>query len=66
MDVITFARSVGILLLCLAHVTNTMDGVDFEKGDDDGTGTPSQYWKTLSQLCIPWNDSAAAQIAQDK
>jgi uridine phosphorylase len=35
----TFARSVGMPLLCLAHVTNTMgqDGVDFEKGDDGGT-----------------------------
>jgi uridine phosphorylase len=36
----TFARSVGMPLLCLAHVTNTMgrDGMDFEKGDDGGTG----------------------------
>ena len=35
----TFARSVGVPLLCLAHVTNTMgqDGLDFEKGDNDGT-----------------------------
>jgi uridine phosphorylase len=35
----TFARSVGVPLLCLAHVTNTMgqDGMDFEKGAADGT-----------------------------
>jgi uridine phosphorylase len=35
----TFARSVGVPLLCLAHITNTMgqDGMDFEKGDADGT-----------------------------
>jgi uridine phosphorylase len=35
----TFARSVGVPILCLAHVTNTMGqgGMDFEKGDSDGT-----------------------------
>jgi uridine phosphorylase len=34
-----FARSSGVRLLCLAHVTNTMgqDGADFEKGEADGT-----------------------------
>jgi purine-nucleoside phosphorylase len=34
-----FARSIGVPLLCLAHVTNTMgqDGTDFEKGHADGT-----------------------------
>ena len=34
-----FARSAGVGLLCLAHVTNTMgqDGADFEKGEADGT-----------------------------
>ena len=34
-----FARKVGVRVLCLAHVTNTMgqDGADFEKGDADGT-----------------------------
>jgi uridine phosphorylase len=34
-----FARSTGVRLLCLAHVTNTMgqDGADFEKGEADGT-----------------------------
>ncbi|MDB5609983.1 MAG: hypothetical protein JWP25_6883 [Bradyrhizobium sp.] len=34
-----FARSVGVQLLCVAHVTNTMglDGMDFEKGHADGT-----------------------------
>jgi uridine phosphorylase len=33
------ARSAGVRLLCLAHVTNTMgqDGEDFEKGEADGT-----------------------------
>lgn len=35
----TFARSAGVRLLCVAHVTNSMGqgGMDFEKGDDDGT-----------------------------
>ena len=35
----TFARSVGVSVLCLAHVTNTMGqgGADFEKGEADGT-----------------------------
>lgn len=34
-----FARSAGVRLLCLAHVTNTMGqvGEDFEKGEADGT-----------------------------
>jgi uridine phosphorylase len=34
-----FARAVGMPLLCLAHITNTMgrDGADFEKGEADGT-----------------------------
>jgi uridine phosphorylase len=34
-----FARSAGVPLLCLAHVTNTMGqgGMDFEKGHADGT-----------------------------
>src|ERR1700726_3563214 len=35
----TFARSVSVSVLCLAHVTNTMGqgGADFEKGEADGT-----------------------------
>jgi uridine phosphorylase len=35
----TFARVVGVRVLCLAHVTNTMGqaGDDFEKGEADGT-----------------------------
>jgi uridine phosphorylase len=35
----TFARSAGVKVLCLAHVTNTMGqaGADFEKGEADGT-----------------------------
>jgi uridine phosphorylase len=35
----TFARSAGVRVLCLAHVTNTMGqaGDDFEKGEADGT-----------------------------
>jgi uridine phosphorylase len=34
----TFARSAGVQVLCLAHVTNTMGqaGHDFEKGEADG------------------------------
>jgi len=35
----TFARTAGVNVLCLAHVTNTMGraGDDFEKGEADGT-----------------------------
>jgi uridine phosphorylase len=35
----TFARSAGVRVLCVAHVTNTMGqaGEDFEKGEADGT-----------------------------
>jgi uridine phosphorylase len=35
----TFARAIGAQVLCLAHVTNTMGqaGLDFEKGEADGT-----------------------------
>jgi uridine phosphorylase len=35
----TFARTAGVRVLCLAHVTNTMGlaGQDFEKGEADGT-----------------------------
>jgi uridine phosphorylase len=34
-----YAQSSGASVLCIAHVTNTMgqDGVDFEKGEADGT-----------------------------
>lgn len=34
-----FARSAGVQVLCVAHVTNTMGqaGEDFEKGEADGT-----------------------------
>jgi purine-nucleoside phosphorylase len=34
----TFARSAGVRVLCLAHVTNTMGqvGDDFEKGEAEG------------------------------
>ena len=34
-----FARTAGVRVLCLAHVTNTMGqaGEDFEKGEADGT-----------------------------
>jgi uridine phosphorylase len=35
----TFARTAGVRVLCVAHVTNTMGqaGDDFEKGEADGT-----------------------------
>lgn len=35
----TFAKTAGVDVLCLAHVTNTMgqSGADFEKGEADGT-----------------------------
>ena len=38
-DLYAFARSTGVRLLRLAHVTNTtgQDGADFEKGEADGT-----------------------------
>jgi purine-nucleoside phosphorylase len=34
----TFARTAGVRVLCVAHVTNTMGqaGDDFEKGEADG------------------------------
>ena len=32
-----FARVANARVLCLAHVTNTMTGDDFEKGQADGT-----------------------------
>lgn len=44
-----FARSSGVKVLCLAHITNTMgqDGADFEKGECDGT---SDALKVLSSI----------------
>jgi uridine phosphorylase len=52
----TFARSVGVPLLCLAHITNTMgqDGVDFEKGDDDGTADALRVLESVIEALYPW------------
>src|SRR5882724_876729 len=38
-ELYTFARSAGVRVICLAHVTNTIGqaGYDFEKGEADGT-----------------------------
>jgi purine-nucleoside phosphorylase len=48
----TFARTTGVSLLCLAHVTNTMGqaGADFEKGEADGT---RDALMVLSPYCAP-------------
>ena len=47
-----FARAAGVKLLCLAPVTNTMGqgGADFEKGEAEGTTTPSKCWTAWSGL----------------
>src|ERR1700675_3557826 len=56
-----FARSSGVPVLCLAHVTNTMgqDGMDFEKGHADGTSDALAVLEGLLQLCIRWLDVGA-------
>ncbi len=46
----TFARSQGVAVLCLAHVTNTMgqsEG-DFEKGEADGTAAALVILETIT------------------
>ncbi len=51
----TFARCAGMPLLCLAHITNTMGqyGVDFEKGDDDGTADPLRVLESVIEALYP-------------
>jgi len=45
----TFARTKGVAVLCLAHVTNTMAqaGQDFEKGEADGTADSLAFLEPL-------------------
>ena len=51
----TFARSTGVKVLCLAHVTNTMGQTeqDFEKGDADGTADALRVLETLVRTLVP-------------
>jgi len=51
----TFARSVGMPVLCLAHITNTMGqgGVDFEKGHDDGTADALRVLESVVEGLYP-------------
>jgi uridine phosphorylase len=50
-----FARSAGVRLLCLAHVTNTMgqDGADFEKGAVDGTRDALSVLSSVIEALYP-------------
>jgi len=50
-----FARSAGVMLLCLAHVTNTMgqDGADFEKGEADGTREALSVLSSVIEALYP-------------
>ncbi|MCC6720415.1 MAG: nucleoside phosphorylase [Acetobacteraceae bacterium] len=52
----TFARSAGVRVLCLAHVTNTMGqaGDDFEKGDADGA---RDALAVLERIAVALRDS---------
>jgi uridine phosphorylase len=53
----TFARTAGVQVLCIAHVTNTMGqaGEDFEKGEADGTADAL----TLLGAILGMSDSGA-------
>ena len=48
----TLARVIGVRILCLAHVTNTMGqaGADFEKGEADGTDDALAVLAALKNL----------------
>ena len=50
-----FARSAGVRVLCLAHVTNTMgqDGTDFEKGEADGTREALSVLSSVIEALYP-------------
>ena len=50
-----FARSAGVGLLCLAHVTNTMgqDGADYEKGEADGTRDALSVLSSIIEALSP-------------
>ena len=52
-----FARSAGVRILCLAHVTNTMgqDGADFEKGEADGTRDALSVLSSVIEALYPAN-----------
>ncbi|MBI4273481.1 MAG: nucleoside phosphorylase [Rhizobiales bacterium] len=47
----TFARTAGVKILCLAHVTNTMGraGDDFEKGEADGTAASLAVLEAIAE-----------------
>ena len=49
-----FARSTGVKVLCLAHVTNTMGQTeqDFEKGEADGTADALRVLETLVRTLV--------------
>jgi uridine phosphorylase len=51
----TFAQSIGVPILCLAHITNTMgqDGIDFEKGAADGTGDALAVLENVVAALLP-------------
>src|SRR5215831_18243084 len=51
----SFARAMGVPVLCLAHVTNTMGqaGDDFEKGEADGTADALAVLESLAGLVDP-------------
>src|SRR5665647_739899 len=54
----TFARTAGVRLLCLAHVTNMMgqSDEDFEKGEADGTTDALAVFATVVEaLTADWN-----------
>lgn len=50
-----FARARGAAVLCLAHVTNTMGqaGVDFEKGEAEGTADALAVLKAIAAALQP-------------
>ena len=56
-----FARTAGVAVLCLAHVTNTMgqSGQDFEKGEVDGTADAMRVLQALVAACKDFTPDAA-------
>ena len=56
-----FARTAGVAVLCLAHVTNTMgqSGQDFEKGEADGTADAMRVLQALVAACKDFTPDAA-------
>ena len=58
----TFARSAGVRVLCIAHVTNTMGqaGDDFEKAKQTARRKP---WPPLQRLLLTCEASRASRAA---